>query len=99
MGHQGTGFSLPSYEEIPRSEQSQMLQRVLEVCQSQQERIVFLEETVVQLKNEIAILKGEKPRPKIKAEHDGAAPADCHGRRSGREPRPAWSIPGVSDPQ
>jgi hypothetical protein len=38
----------------------------LEVCQSQQERIALLEETVAQLKDEGAILKGEKPRPPIK---------------------------------
>jgi len=66
MGNQAPGFSLPSYEEIPLAEQSQMLQLVLEVCQRQQERIMLLEETVAQLKDEIAILKGEQPRPKIK---------------------------------
>lgn len=59
-------FALPSYDEIPHAEHSQTLKRVLEVCQSQQERIVLLEETVAQLKDEIAILKGEKPRPQIK---------------------------------
>jgi len=58
--------SLPSYVEIPLPEHSQTLKLVLEVCQSQQERIALLEETVAQLKDEIAILKGEKPRPKIK---------------------------------
>ena len=59
-------FALPSYEEIALSEHSQTLKLVLEVCQSQQERIALLEETVAQLKDEIAILKGEKPRPKSK---------------------------------
>jgi Transposase IS66 family len=59
-------FSLPSYDEIPLSEHSQTLKLVLEMCQSQHERIALLEETVVQLKDEIAILKGEKPRPQIK---------------------------------
>ena len=66
MSNKGQTFVLPSYEQIPRSEHSQTLKLVLEVCQSQQERIALLEETVAQLKDEIAILKGEKPRPKIK---------------------------------
>ncbi len=66
MSRKGQAFALPSYEEIPLSEPSQTLKLVLEMGQSQQERIALLEETVVQLKDEIAILKGEKPRPKIK---------------------------------
>jgi hypothetical protein len=66
MSRKGQAFTLPSYEAIAPSEHSQMLKLVLEVCQSQQERIALLEETVGQLKDEIAILKGEKPRPKIK---------------------------------
>jgi Transposase IS66 family len=66
MSRKGQAFVLPSYDEIPFSEHSQTLKLVLEVCQRQQERIVFLEETVAQLKDESAILKGEKPRPPIK---------------------------------
>jgi hypothetical protein len=66
MSRKGQAFILPSYEEIPLAEHSQTLKLVLEVCQRQQERIALLEETVAQLKDEIAILKGEKPRPKIK---------------------------------
>lgn len=65
MSSKGKAFALPSYHEIPRSEHSQTLKRVLEVCQNQQERLVLLEETVAQLKDEIAILKGAKPRPQI----------------------------------
>lgn len=66
MSRKGQVFALPSYDEIPPAEHSQTLKRVVEVCQRQQERIVLLEETVAQLKDEIAILKGEKPRPQIK---------------------------------
>lgn len=66
MASQGAGFSLPSYDEIPLSDQSQTLKLGLAVCQSQQERIVLREETVGQIKDESAILKGEKLRPKIK---------------------------------
>ncbi len=49
MNSKGQAFALPSYEEIALSEHSQMLKLVLEVCQSQQERIAILEETVAQL--------------------------------------------------
>ena len=66
MSGKGQVFALPSYDAIPPAEHSQTLKWVLEVCQRQQERIVLLEETVAQLKDEIAILKGEKPRPRIK---------------------------------
>jgi len=66
MSSKGQAFSLPSYEGIPLSEHSQTLKLVLEVCHRQQERIAILEETVAQLKDEIAILRGEKARPKIK---------------------------------
>ena len=66
MSNKRQEFSLPSYEAIPLSEHSQTLKLVLEVCHSQQERLAILEETVARLKDEIAVLKGEKPRPKIK---------------------------------
>ena len=66
MSSKGQTFALPSYDEIPGAEHSQTLKQVLAVCQSQQERIVRLEETVAQLRDESAILKGEKPRPQIK---------------------------------
>jgi hypothetical protein len=80
MSSKGQVFALPSYDEIPLSEHSPTLKLVLEVCQSQQERIALLEETVAQLKDEIAILKGEKPRPQIKPstlnqdQHEGEGP-------------------------
>jgi hypothetical protein len=51
MGSKGQAFVLPSYDQIPLSEHSQTLKRVLEVCQSQQERLALLEETVAQLTN------------------------------------------------
>ena len=66
MSSKGQTVALPSYDEIPLSDHSQTLKLVLEVCQRQQERIALVEETVAQLKDERAILKGEKPRPKIK---------------------------------
>jgi len=81
MSRKGPAFVLPSYDEIPLWEHSRTLKLVLEVCQSQQERIALLEETVAQLRDEVAVLKGEKPRPKIKPSmltqdpHAGAGPS------------------------
>jgi Transposase IS66 family len=68
----------------------------LEVCQRQQERIVLLEETVAQLKDEIAILKGEKPRPPIQPsalnkdtpEGDGPSRAQRRRDRGGEQDKP-----------
>ncbi len=48
MSSKGQAFALPSYDEIPLSEHRQTFKLVLEVCQSQQERIALLEETVAQ---------------------------------------------------
>lgn len=94
MSSKGQVFTLSSYDEIPVSEHSQTLKWVLEVCQGQQERLVLLEERVVQLKDEIAILKGEKPRPQIKpstlnkATPEGAGqPRRERGGEQGKQPK------------
>jgi len=87
MSSKGQAFALPSYDEIPRSEHSQTLKRVLEVCQSQHERIALLEETVAQLKDEIAILKGEKPRLQIKPSTLNKDQPEGEGPSSGQKPQ------------
>ena len=66
MSGKGPVLALPSYDTLAPPEHGPTLQWVLAVCQGQQERIALLEEMVAQLKDEIAILKGEKPRPQIK---------------------------------
>ncbi len=90
MSSKGQAFALPSYDEIPLSEHSQTLKLVLAGCQSQPERIALLEETVAQLKDGIAILRGEKPRPTIKPrtlnqdQHAGGGPSRGEqGKESG----------------
>ena len=42
-----------------------MVEALLAVICAQQDRIQQLEETVQQLRDEIAVLKGQKPRPQI----------------------------------
>jgi hypothetical protein len=66
----------------------------LEVCQSQQERIGLLEETVAQLKDEIAILKGEKPRPQIKPSTLNKDPPEGDGPSRGQPRRDSRRAPG-----
>jgi len=50
---------------IPDAERTPLVLRLLELIDTQQQRLRTLEETVLQLRDEIAILKGQKPRPTI----------------------------------
>lgn len=50
---------------IPASERTPLVENLLAIIDVQQQRIQQLEEMVQQLRDEIAILKGQKPRPKI----------------------------------
>jgi len=50
---------------IPDAERTPLVEALLAIIDTQQLRLQQLEETVGQLRDEIAILKGQKPRPKI----------------------------------
>src|SRR5947209_2614872 len=50
---------------IPDAERTPLVECLLALIDTQQQRIHQLEETVQQLRDEIAVLKGQKPRPKI----------------------------------
>src|ERR1700722_6173715 len=50
---------------IPAAERTPLVEALLALLDAQQLRIQQLEETVQQLRDEIAILKGQKPRPPI----------------------------------
>jgi hypothetical protein len=50
---------------IPAAERTPLVEAVLAIVDAQQLRIQQLEETVQQLRDEIAVLKGQKPRPTI----------------------------------
>lgn len=52
--------------DIPADERTPLVETLLAIIRVQQDRIRQLEETVQQLRDEIAILKGQKPRPDIK---------------------------------
>ena len=51
--------------EIPAAERTPLVEALLALLDLQQQRIGQLEETVQQLRDEIAVLKGQKPRPQI----------------------------------
>jgi hypothetical protein len=55
-------FDLPV---IPENERTPLVEALLAIIDAQQQRIRQLEETVQQLRDEIAILQGQKPRPQI----------------------------------
>lgn len=61
----GMANGLPPLPEIPLEQRTPLVEALLAIICAQQDRIRQLEETVQQLRDEIAILKGQKPRPKI----------------------------------
>lgn len=50
---------------IPEAERTPLVEALLAIIDTQQQRIQQLEETVGQLRDEIAVLKGQQPRPKV----------------------------------
>jgi hypothetical protein len=50
---------------IPAAERTPLVESLLALLDAQQQRIQQLEETVAHLRDEIALLKGQKPRPQI----------------------------------
>jgi hypothetical protein len=50
---------------IPDAERTPLVVALLAIIDRQQQRLQALEETVLQLRDEIALLKGQKPRPTI----------------------------------
>src|SRR5438445_12683668 len=52
--------------DIPAEERTPLVESLLAIIRIQQDRIQQLEATVQELRDEIAILKGQKPRPDIK---------------------------------
>lgn len=57
---------LSTSPDIPKEEQTTAVKALLDFLEQFSVHIVFLEKTVVELKDEISILKGEKKRPTSK---------------------------------
>jgi hypothetical protein len=56
----------PELPDIPAAERTPLAESLLALIRVQQDRIQQLETTVQQLRDEIALLKGQKPRPAIR---------------------------------
>jgi hypothetical protein len=61
----GMANGLLPLPEIPAEQRTPLVEALLAIIGAQQDRIRQLEETVQLLRDEIAVLKGQKPRPKI----------------------------------
>jgi len=83
---------LPTLPDIPAEQRTPLVEALLAVIRAQQDRIRQFEETVQQLRDEIAILKGQKPRPQIAPSRlEQAAPKPLLGeghKRPGSAKRP-----------
>jgi hypothetical protein len=82
-------FSIP---DVPPEQRTPLVEALLAVIGAQQDRIGDLEETVQQLRDESAILKGQKPRPPIapsRLEQPPPRPPLAQGqKRPGSQKRP-----------
>ena len=59
-------IKLPPIPDIPEEQRSPIVDQLLDICSLQQELILSLQEQVQVLRDEIARLKNQKPRPKIR---------------------------------
>jgi hypothetical protein len=83
---------LPPLPDIPAEQRTPLVEALLAVIRAQQDRMGELQETVQQLRDEITVLKGQKPRPQIapsRLEQPGPRPPLAEGqKRPGSQKRP-----------
>jgi transposase IS66 family protein len=75
---------------IPAAERTPLVEALLALLDAQQQRLQQLEDTVQQLRDEVAILKGQKPRPTIapsRLEAPPPPPPPPGGKRPGSAKR------------
>src|SRR5260370_12924661 len=75
--------------EIRAEERTPLVEALLAIIRELLDRNQQLEETVLQLRDEIAILKGQKPRPKIKPSslESGTPPSQQEGSQKEKPPK------------
>src|SRR5919197_4117530 len=73
---------------IPDAERTPLVASLLAIIDAQQQRIQQLEETVQQLRDEIAVLKGQKPRPTIAPSRLETPPTRSAGGGGTKRPGP-----------
>src|SRR5438876_4481252 len=72
--------------DIPAEERTPLVESLLAIIRIQQDRIQQLEETVQHLRDEIAVLKGQKPRPDIKPSLLEATKPKTAGQEGSKRP-------------
>jgi hypothetical protein len=72
--------------DIPADERTPLVESLLAILRVQQDRIQQLETTVQQLRDEIALLKGQKPRPQIQPSVLEATKAKTPPKEGGKRP-------------
>jgi hypothetical protein len=72
--------------DIPAEERTPLVEALLGIIRVQHDRIQHLEATVQQLRDEIALLKGQKPRPDIKPSLLEARPPKTAGPEGSKRP-------------
>src|SRR5689334_4003522 len=72
--------------DIPAEERTPLVESLLAIIRAQQDRIQQLETTVQQVRDEIALLKGQKPRPDIQPSLLEAPPPKAAGPAGGKRP-------------
>jgi hypothetical protein len=72
--------------DIPGTERTPLVESLLALLRVQQDRIGQLEQTVQQLRDEVALLKGQKPRPDIKPSVLEGRPSKTQGQEDGKRP-------------
>ncbi len=73
---------------IPEEEKTPIILRLLEIIGQQSETIILQAEEIQQLKDEIARLKKQKPKPKIRPSRLEKSPQDQ------KRKEPSWKRPG-----
>jgi hypothetical protein len=71
---------------LPDAERTPLVRALLAILDAQQQRIQQLEQTVQQLRDEIAVLKGQKPRPAIAPSRLETLPTPPPGGEAGKRP-------------
>ena len=81
----GMEIKLPN---IPEEEQTPLVKGLLAIIEQLSERVQRQEEEIGHLKDEIAVLKGEKKRPRFKpSKLDQKAGKDAEGKEKGGQRR------------
>jgi Transposase IS66 family len=74
------------FPDIPAEERTPLVESLLALLRVQQDRLQHLEAVVQQLRDEVALLKGQKPRPDLQPSLLEARPPKSAAREGGKRP-------------